>query len=210
MEPTTLTTDRLVLRPFVPADEDELYAAVQDPDVQRWTMIPSPYGRADAWTFVNETVPAGWREDTAYAFAVRLGAEGPLAGAVGVHAREPGGHEIGYWATKEHRGNGYTTEAVLAAAHWAFTEVGCVRLEWRAEVGNGASRAVAEKAGFRVEGTLRAAIRRAGTARDSWVGALLPSDLGLPSALPYLPAVSQWQSHDHRNPFTSINVSGGV
>ncbi len=80
------------------------------------------------------------------------------------------------------------TEAVLAAARWAFTEAGCVRLIWRAGVGNAASRAVAEKAGFVVEGVQRAGMEHRGTLRDCWVGALLPSDLGLPSRLPYLPA----------------------
>ncbi|MFE2552348.1 GNAT family N-acetyltransferase [Streptomyces sp. NPDC059355] len=190
MEPTTLNTARLSLRPFVPADEEEVYTAVQDPEIQRWTMVPSPYSREHARGFVLETVPAGWREDTAYSFAVRLGADGPLVAAVGVHVRGQGSYEIGYWAAKEHRGRGYMAEAVAAVSRWAFTEVGAVRLEWRAEVGNTGSRAVAEKTGFRFEGVLRAAVLRGGTARDSWVGALLPADLGLAPSLPYLPAVS--------------------
>ncbi|MGW7455327.1 GNAT family N-acetyltransferase [Streptomyces sp. NPDC054787] len=188
MEPTTLTTDRLVLRPFVPSDEDEVYAAAQDPDIQRWTMVPSPYEREHAHSFVNELVPNGWRDGTAHPFAVRLGAEGPLVAAIGVHVHGPAGYEVGYWAVKEHRGKGYMTEAVRAVARWAFTELGVVRLEWRAEVGNAASRAVAERAGFRVEGLLRAGIEQSGTSRDCWVGSLLPCDLGLPARLPYLPA----------------------
>ncbi|GHB42075.1 acetyltransferase [Streptomyces cirratus] len=190
MEPTTLTTERLHLRPFAPSDEDEVYAAAQDPAIQRWTLVPSPYEREHARGFVRETVPDGWRDDKAYTFAVRLGARGPLVAAVGVHVRGPGSYEIGYWTAGEHRGRGYMGEALRAVARWTFTEVGAVRLEWRAEAGNLASRAVAEKVGFRFEGLLRAGLLRGGTARDCWVGALLPSDLGLPSALPYLPAVS--------------------
>ncbi|MEU9145137.1 GNAT family N-acetyltransferase [Streptomyces sp. NPDC048349] len=188
MEPTTLKTDRLELRPFVPADEDEVYAACLDPDIQRWTLVPSPYERAHAHGFVNEIVPNGWREDTAYAFAVRLEGGGPLVAAVGIHVHGPDSYEIGYWAVKEHRGQGYMTEAAGAVARWAFTEVGAVRLEWRAEAGNAGSRLVAQKVGFRMEGLLRAGIIRNGTARDCWIGALLPSDLGLTPALPYLPA----------------------
>ncbi|MEU9005448.1 GNAT family N-acetyltransferase [Streptomyces sp. NPDC048551] len=190
MEPTTLRTERLDLRPFAPSDEDEVYAAAQDPGIQRWTMVPSPYERAHARTFVNELVPEGWRADTGYGFAVRLGRGGPLVAAVGVHVRGADAYEIGYWATKEHRGHGYMTEAVGAVARWTFTALGAARLEWRAEAGNAGSRAVAEKAGFRVEGLLRAALHRGGTVRDCWVGGLLPGDLGLPCALPYLPAVS--------------------
>ncbi|MFD9335257.1 GNAT family N-acetyltransferase [Streptomyces sp. NPDC060028] len=193
MEPTTLNTARLDLRPFGPADEDEVFAICQDPEIQRWTMVPSPYERAHAHSFVGELVPGGWRDDTGYSFAVRLGSGGPLVAAVGVHVHEAFGtdsYEIGYWAAKEHRGQGFMTEAVTAVARWAFTGLGAVRLEWRAEVGNAASRAVAEKAGFRVEGLLRASLHRAGTVRDSWVGALLPCDLGLTPALPYLPSAA--------------------
>ncbi|MFJ7593268.1 GNAT family N-acetyltransferase [Streptomyces sp. NPDC097617] len=193
MEPITLSTERLVLRPFVPADEGEVHAAAQDPDIQRWTLVPSPYGREHAHAFVNEIVPNGWHEESAFPFAVRLGTDGPLVAAVGMHVQgrdSYASYEVGYWAVKEYRGRGYMTEAVLAVARWAFTEVGVPRLEWRAEVGNAGSRAVAEKAGFRIEGLLRAGIQQRGTARDCWVGSLLPSDLGLPSRLPYLPAVS--------------------
>ncbi|MFF5705360.1 GNAT family N-acetyltransferase [Streptomyces sp. NPDC012794] len=190
MEPVTLTTERLLLRPFAPDDAEEVYAACQDPDIQRWTVVPSPYERAHARAWVDEISPGGWREDREYGFAVRLGARGPLVAAVGVHVRGPQTYEVGYWAAAEHRGRGYMTEALGGVARWLFTEVGAGRLEWRAAVGNAASRAVAERAGFRVEGTLRAALDLRGTLRDCWVGALLPGDLGLPSPLPYLPAVS--------------------
>ncbi|RKT04992.1 RimJ/RimL family protein N-acetyltransferase [Streptomyces sp. 3211.6] len=190
MEPLTLSTARLTLRPFAPSDAEEVHAACQDPEIQRWTVVPSPYERAHAEEWVNEFSPAAWREDRAYTFAVRLGEDGPLVASVGVHVRGPGAYEIGYWTTKEHRGRGYMTEAVDGVARWLFTEVGAGRLEWRAAVGNAPSRAVAEKAGFRVEGTLRAALDIRGTLRDCWVGGLLPSDLGLPCRLPYLPAVS--------------------
>ncbi|MFG2880624.1 GNAT family N-acetyltransferase [Streptomyces sp. NPDC048337] len=192
MEATTLRTTRLELRPFGPADEDEVHAACQDPDIQRWTMVPSPYERADAHWFVNEFAPNGWREDTAYPFAVRPAAGGPLVASVGVHVHSFGGtaYEIGYWSAREHRGKGYVPEAVEAVARWVFTELGAPRLEWRAEAGNDPSRTVAEKVGFRHEGLLRAGLLRNGTARDCWIGGLLPSDLGLPSRLPHLPSPS--------------------
>ncbi|MFH7600066.1 GNAT family N-acetyltransferase [Streptomyces racemochromogenes] len=188
MEPLALTTARLSLRPFAPCDAEEVYAACQDPEIQRWTVVPSPYEREHARAWVSEISPASWREDREYAFAVRLGEDGPLVASVGVHVRGPGAYEIGYWTAKEHRGRGYTTEAVDRVARWLFTEVGAGRLEWRAAVGNAPSRAVAEKAGFRVEGVLRAALDLRGTLRDCWVAGLLPSDLALPSRPPYLPA----------------------
>ncbi|MFI0988358.1 GNAT family N-acetyltransferase [Streptomyces exfoliatus] len=188
MEPITLTTDRLRLRNFVPGDAEAVYEICQDPAIRRWTTVPDPYTRQDADFFLNRLVPDGWREDTEYAFAVEPLAGGPLLAAASLSSRDGGAWEIGFWLAEEHRGGGYMTEIARALAHWAFTGLGCTRLVWRAEVGNAASRAVAERVGFVVEGVQRAALVNKGTLRDCWVGALLPSDFGLPSPLPYLPA----------------------
>jgi RimJ/RimL family protein N-acetyltransferase len=44
-------------------------------------------------------------------------------------------------------------------------------------VGNVASRRVAEKAGFRVEATLRRRLVHRGVRVDAWVGSMLPDEL---------------------------------
>jgi hypothetical protein len=41
-----------------------------------------------------------------------------------------------------------------------------------------------------MEGDQRSGLLNKGVRRDIWVGALLPSDLGLPSVHPYLPATA--------------------
>ncbi|MGW5278771.1 GNAT family N-acetyltransferase [Streptomyces collinus] len=187
MEPVTLTTDRLVLRTVGPDDTAAVYEAAQDPDIQRWTTIPSPYLPEHARGFTEEMVPDGWSDGSMFTFGV-FTADGTLAGMLGLTMRALGVAEVGFWSAKEHRGRGYVTEAVLASCRWIFTEVGVDRVEWRAEVGNHGSRAVAERAGFTVEGTLRSAVNNKGVRRDCWVGSLLPSDLGLASTAPYLPA----------------------
>ncbi|MET8948033.1 GNAT family N-acetyltransferase [Streptomyces sp. NPDC004542] len=188
MEPVTLTTGRLVLRTVGPHDTDAVYAAAQDPDTQRWiSQFPSPYLREHAESFTGQAAPDGWAHDSMYTFGLFL-PDGPLAGMLGITMRALGVGEIGFWAAREHRGHGYVTEAALAAARWAFTTLAVDRLEWRAEVGNRPSRAVAERVGFTIEGTLRSAVNNKGVRRDCWVGSLLPSDLGLPSTAPYLPA----------------------
>ncbi|GGK24447.1 acetyltransferase [Streptomyces camponoticapitis] len=183
----SLITERLRLRPLVPDDIDAVHAACQDPDIQRWTTIPSPYGRQHAEHFVERVVPDMWRAGTNFVFAVEPVGGGPLLASVSAHSRT-GVWEVGYWTVKEHRGRGYTTEALGALVRWIFTELGAERVEWRAEAGNEGSRAVALKAGFVPEGTLRAALLTKETTRDVWIGAILPSDLGLPSRHPYLPA----------------------
>ncbi|MGI5197589.1 GNAT family N-acetyltransferase [Streptomyces sp. CA-288835] len=188
MEPVTLTSERLLLRSVGPHDTDAVYEACQDPEIQRWTTIPSPYLREHAVGFTEQMVPDGWADSSMFTFGVFLPAAGELAGMLGITMRSPGVGEIGFWATKEHRGNGYVTEATVRASRWAFKDMAIDRVEWRAEVGNRGSRAVAERAGFTMEGVLRSGINNKGVRRDCWIGSLLPSDMGLPSTAPYLPA----------------------
>ncbi|MFH8347274.1 GNAT family N-acetyltransferase [Streptomyces sp. NPDC018045] len=190
MEPVTLTTGRLLLRPFAPDDAPAVHAACQDPAIPRWTPVPAPFSLAQAHDFVARSRQE-WRTDTQYHFAVTSKADGTLTGAVSLFGmtllseeRQAG---VGYWTAPEHRGKGHTSEAVREVARWAFTDLGAERLEWLAEVGNAASRGVALRAGFRMEGTLRAKIAHRGVRRDAWIGALLPADLGLSSETPHLP-----------------------
>ncbi|MBH1932730.1 GNAT family N-acetyltransferase [Streptomyces sp. AV19] len=191
MEAISLTTERLVLRPFLPSDAPDVHAACQDPEIPRYTPVPSPYTDGHARAYVEESCPAGWRDDTAYTFGVFTRDEGRLAGAMAlmrlaldVPARQA---EIGYWTAKEQRGRGYTAEAAREVVRWAFEDLGAERLEWIAEAGNTGSRAVALRCGFRMQGTVRGLIVHNGTRRDAWTATLLPSDLGLPSPTPYLP-----------------------
>lgn len=188
MEPVTLTTGRLLMRTVGPKDTDAVYEAAQDPDIQRWTTIPSPYLYEHAHSFTHQLAPEGWRSGSMFTWGLFLPEGEELVGMLGLTMHSMSGAEIGFWSTKEHRGNGYVTEAVLAASRWAFVHRAIDRVEWRAEVGNMPSRAVAEHTGFTLEGTLRSAIVNQGVRRDCWVGSLLPSDLSLPSTAPYLPA----------------------
>ncbi|MGW2212588.1 GNAT family N-acetyltransferase [Streptomyces sp. NPDC001781] len=202
MDPVVLTTARLLLRAVRPEDAEAVFAAAQDPAIQRWiSSFPSPYRREDAETFVGGTAPGGWADDSMYTFGAFL-PSGELTGMHSLSLRGPGHGELGYWAAREHRGRGYVTEAASAVARWAFSALSVDRLEWRAEVGNSASRAVAERLGFTVEGVLRAGVGSRGVRRDSWVGSLLPSDLGLRSSVPYLPAPA-------RVPEAKTQVGGG-
>lgn len=177
MQPVTLETTRLTLRPLTAADADAVHRACQDEDIQRWTTIPSPYLPEHAKNFVDHTSQAGWRGATLCTWGSFIRAEGMLASSVGLSFPGRAGFaEIGFWTAKEHRGRGCTAEAVTAVAQWAFTVLGVQRLEWLAIVGNEASRSVADRVGFTFEGTLRSYILQRGVRRDAWVGSLLPTD----------------------------------
>lgn len=180
MEPTEITAGRLHLRPYTEADIDAVYACCQDPDIQRWTTVPVPYELAHAVEYVQMNTVDGWRAGSGSSFAVVDSVSNTLLASIGLVGVQEDGRlaEVGYWTAPDARGKGITTQATQVVARWAFAEVGVERLEWLAEVGNAASRRVAEKAGFTIEGVLRARIaRRDGTRADAWIGSLLPGDL---------------------------------
>jgi RimJ/RimL family protein N-acetyltransferase len=67
--------------------------------------------------------------------------------------------KVGYRVMPQHRGNGYAREALIAVTAWAFAELGLARIQLEHAVANPASCRVALGAGYRPEGTLRAAYR---------------------------------------------------
>jgi RimJ/RimL family protein N-acetyltransferase len=100
-----------------------------------------------------------------------------LLGVIGLHARDPTMREVGYWMAPWARGRGIMTDAVRLACGWGFDELGLGRIEWWANVGNQASRRVAEKAGFTMEGTVRARLLHRGVRVDGWGAGLLPGEI---------------------------------
>ncbi|WP_312028436.1 GNAT family N-acetyltransferase [Cellulosimicrobium composti] len=192
MLPFSLDDGRVHLSTPTPDDVDAIAAACQDPQVAAWTVVPSPYARADAVQFVEEYVAPGWERGDVLTWGVREsagpsgipGPEGPgrLLGMVGLSADDaPAGHrsaEIGYWTAPEARGRGLMTAACRLVVDWAFDPEGgaLARLFWQAYVGNWPSRRTAWRLGFRVEGTVRGYALQRGERRDSWLGTLLPDD----------------------------------
>lgn len=176
MEPVTLRTARLELSPVGEADVDAIFAACQDPDIQRYTTVPSPYRREDAIGFVAKTTQ-WWQDGAEATWAIRHGGE--LAGVVGLHRLGRGDGELGYWMTPAFRGRGLLTEASRAVLDWGFSPEGLelARIEWRAVAGNVASARAARALGFRYEGLLRDALRNgSGRRDDGWIAGLLPRD----------------------------------
>jgi RimJ/RimL family protein N-acetyltransferase len=173
MNPVSLRTERLLLRPFGVADADAVYQACQDPDIQFYTPVPKPYRREDAEAFVGESTPKGWADDSDYVLGAFRVDTGALVGSFCLTRIFQGVYELGYWAAKEQRGQGYSTEAARALCAWGWETLEMHRIEWWAMVGNGPSRALAEKLGFTVEGTLYRRAIAAGEPRDWWVGGLL-------------------------------------
>lgn len=91
--------------------------------------------------------------------------------------RTPHTREIGYWLFDENsRGQGYVSESVQLLSDYLFRSRPINRLEIIASIENKGSKRVAEKAGFRYEGTLRQYLFMGGKYHDSCVCSLLRDD----------------------------------
>ncbi|WP_174189336.1 GNAT family N-acetyltransferase [Nocardia barduliensis] len=158
-------------------DIDTITECCQDPDIAEWVTIPVPYVRDSAVTFLEEMVGPGWaaRSPT---WAVRLRADGPVVGMIGLGERDESAAEIGFWLVPAQRSRGLMTQAVELVCEFGFSSDGLAleRIAWRAFVGNYASAAVARRAGFRYEGLSRLGSVQRGRRRDHWFAARLRTD----------------------------------
>ncbi|MGH3740458.1 MAG: GNAT family N-acetyltransferase [Micromonosporaceae bacterium] len=153
-----IEVDGLVLRAFKTSDIDRLIIGCNDPELQRWIPLPSPYTKelATAWCAIGAEK---LRMDGAGLHLAITDRDDQLLGDVSLkktHWRH--GHtEVGYWVMPRMRGCGVATAACRALAAWALRHEKIFRVELTAAPGNIASQKVAEKAGFTYEGVARSA-----------------------------------------------------
>jgi RimJ/RimL family protein N-acetyltransferase len=170
----TLTDGVVTLRAHRPGDVDAVLEQSRDPESQRWTTVPVPYERAEAEYFVTELVPRRWADGTEWGFAVQ--AEGRFGGTVALRPSGSGRAEVGYGTHPWARGTGYAERALRLLLEWGFAEMDLRTVIWWAHVGNWASRRLAWRLGFSVEGTVRDWQPQRGDLRTAWVGTLLRGD----------------------------------
>ncbi len=87
-----------------------------------------------------------WRLGTDYAYG--LFADGQLAGSVGLHRRQPGCLEIGYWVRSSLLGRGFAPRAAAGLTTAALCLEGVGWVEIHHDRANRASRRIPEKLGF--------------------------------------------------------------
>lgn len=173
----TFEAEGLTLRPWRESDADAVYSACQNPEIVRWTTVPSPYEREDAEGYVGPVSADAWAHKTAVNFAV-VNPDGTVAGSFGlVRMNLPQAvAEVGYWVAPWARRRGVATRAAAAVTEWALSGVGFARVELLAAVENTGSRRVAERIGFTQEGVLRSAAAGRGERLDLVLYSRLASD----------------------------------
>ena len=163
------------------ADVDAWLRGLTDPEFRRWNTPLKPVTDTDSARASLRGKAEREADGTSASFRVTDAASGTTLGHIGVNAITHVFSRaiVGYWVFPEARGRGVATRALTLAAHWAFTELGLHRLELNHAVGHDASCHVAERCGFRYEGTLRGATWEAGRQdayRDAHLHARLATD----------------------------------
>ena len=144
--------DVLTLRPPQLSDADALVAACQDPEIPRWTGVPSPFAHEHAVEWIQRDSPT---------VEPYLGFEdGVLVGSFSLLEIDvdAGYAEIGYWVAKDARGRGVATRAV-AWLRERGAQLGLTTFELLVHEDNVASQGVARRAGFEDTGERRPAPR---------------------------------------------------
>jgi RimJ/RimL family protein N-acetyltransferase len=153
-----------------------LDAIAMDPDVQRNTYVPSPpppdFGKS--WL---ERYEQGREDGTREGFAIVDAEDGSFLGiAVAVRIDEEANEaELGYILAPAAGGRGAATEALRQLTEWGFAR-GLQRLELRGDADNEASRRVAERCGYTLEGILRSIYFKEGRRSDMFIYSRLPGD----------------------------------
>jgi RimJ/RimL family protein N-acetyltransferase len=155
------------IRSWEPGDVDALarHANNEKIAINTRDRFPFPYTRRDARTFIRTT--RARLPETAFAIAVG----GEAVGGIGIMLQpdiERVSAEIGYWLGESYWGRGIATGAVKALTAHAIREHDLTRVYARVASWNAASCRVLEKAGYRLEATLRRSAIKKGIVIDQF------------------------------------------
>ena len=181
-----LLSDGVVtLRPWSRDDAEFMARAVADPAIRRYNGVLDRHGYpapplsiADA-AAVIDGFASSWRafaatgRPTGGALAITDAASGEIVGCCGVDDWSTADvAQIGYWLAPGARGRGFATRSAILLTSWLFA-LGAARVFLTIVAGNEASVAVAARAGFVHEGSMRSHAAWKGERYDvMWFGAL--------------------------------------
>ncbi|MGD9117451.1 MAG: GNAT family N-acetyltransferase [Dehalococcoidia bacterium] len=174
----TITTERLILRPYRPEDAADIQRLIGERDVvATLANVPYPYedGMYQEWLGGRqESFETGKTVD----FAVTHRQEGFLIGGTSLmNIDQPSERaEIAYWIGKPYWGKGYGTEAARAVVKYGFETLGLHRINGRHFGNNPASGRILKKIGMKHEGCQRQAFKKWGKFEDFELYGILRSE----------------------------------
>ncbi|CAM4505003.1 GNAT family N-acetyltransferase [Paenibacillus typhae] len=161
--PESIETERLLIRAAQWGDGAEMNAAIMESlnELQPWMIFAQkPQPPEESEIFVREA-RINYLKRTNMHMGIYNKTDGTFVGCSGLHHIDWGirSFELGYWIRTSCSGKGYMTEAVNAITNFAIQELEANRIEIRCSGRNAKSAAVAERAGYKLDGVLRLSMR---------------------------------------------------
>jgi ribosomal-protein-serine acetyltransferase len=159
--PDHLETERLLIRAPRPGDGVIINEGVREShaELHRWMPWARMVQTVDESEMVARRMAAKFLLREELMLLLFRKEDGLFAGSSGMHRInwEIPKFEIGYWVRTSMSGQGYITEAVNGITRFAFETLNARRVEIRCDARNERSAAVARRAGYALDGTLRLA-----------------------------------------------------
>lgn len=160
--PALIETPRLLMRPPQAGDGPALHAAVAEslPELRRF-LASLPWVATEPTVESSEIFcrngQANFVARRDLPFLLFEKATGQLLGQAGLYRIDwtTPKAEAGYWVRSSRARNGFISEAVEALAQFAFNHVHAVRISLITDDENAASRRLADRCRFKLEGILR-------------------------------------------------------
>lgn len=172
-----LETPRLILRPLIMRDAQDIYDYSCDPEVARHVLWDAHRSVADSRAYLR-FILRQYREGMPSSYGIVLKATGRVVGTIGFMWYQSDNQtcEVGYSLARSLWNNGLMTEALQALIDMAFDRLPLNRIEAQHDVANPSSGRVMLKCGMRYEGTLRGRIFNKGRYVDVALYAILRRD----------------------------------
>jgi RimJ/RimL family protein N-acetyltransferase len=167
-----LEDERVILRPLCSLDAAELATYVSnEPEIWKYSLVA--IHKVEDLNGYIETAIQSRKDKTAYPFIVFDKQLNKYVGSTRFYDIQWAFEtmQLGYtWYSKEVWGTGLNAHCKYLLLQFAFEQMGCKRVEFRADNDNKRSIAAMQKIGCTVEGVLRSHLPRPdGTRRDSIV-----------------------------------------
>lgn len=174
-----LRTARLILRPYLREDFEDLFAIHRRPDVTRY-LYWEPRDAARVREVLDRKIGESALDDEGQglALAVVLPETGRVIGEVSLRwlSREHRQGEVGFVFHPDYQGKGYATEAARVVLHLGFARLRLHRIVGRCDARNVGSARVMEKLGMRREAHFVQNEMFKGEWGDEFVYAMLASE----------------------------------
>jgi 3-dehydroquinate dehydratase/shikimate dehydrogenase len=148
--PTSIATERLLLRPWRASDRAAFAALNADPRVMEW--FPSPLAAAESDAMADSIEQRMEQQGGWGLWAVEVPSVADFIGFVGLNRADATlgrpAVEVGWRLAAEHWGRGYAPEAARASLAYGFETLDLEEIVAFTSTGNAKSRRVMEKIGM--------------------------------------------------------------